>query len=314
MVLNVFMDKAAFAYCVISVWTFVTLFALAKFQEARISLASPMLFCLLYAIYFQCGYIEDLIVLSKIPFAYPNLIRLLGGAYAIFMNVFIVLMCIFMISCLWQFMRLRGAEHLVKIADVTINAGLYAGFWRRFCAALIDGAIIGAIVTQLLLLLSTSYNNAWLEISYWLHLDPLVTMLSVPVWVFVTAPFSPIAGATNLLAGLAIVMNRNSVGHGITELLGLSFVLVNFLAWLYYALMESSPHQATVGKMLLGLRVVDAMKKRLSLKRAAARYLFKLLSFDFMLLGYVLVSISPTRQGIHDLLADTFVVRTGKQL
>ena len=48
-----------------------------------------------------------------------------------------------------------------------------------------------------------------------------------------------------------------------------SFQLVALVVtWLYFALMESSPRGATVGKMVLGLRVVDEQGNRISFMRA----------------------------------------------
>ena len=48
--------------------------------------------------------------------------------------------------------------------------------------------------------------------------------------------------------------------------------------WLYYALMESSQKQATLGKMALGIKVTDQHGARISFGRATGRLLAKILS------------------------------------
>ena len=54
--------------------------------------------------------------------------------------------------------------------------------------------------------------------------------------------------------------------------------------WLYYALMESSKFQATVGKLAIGLVVTDLEGKRISFLRATGRYFAKILSAMIMLI------------------------------
>ena len=44
------------------------------------------------------------------------------------------------------------------------------------------------------------------------------------------------------------------------------------IAWLYFALLESSERGATVGKMAMGLRVVSDQGQRLSFLNATGRY------------------------------------------
>lgn len=44
-----------------------------------------------------------------------------------------------------------------------------------------------------------------------------------------------------------------------------------FLNWMYFAIFESSSLQATLGKHLLGLKVVDLKGQRVSFWRASAR-------------------------------------------
>ncbi|WP_018174296.1 MULTISPECIES: RDD family protein [unclassified Thioalkalivibrio] len=88
------------------------------------------------------------------------------------------------------------------------------------------------------------------------------------------------------------------------------WMLINILvAWLYWAGMHSSRYQATVGKMAVGLRVVDYHGERITFMRATGRYLAEILSGLLFGIGYLMVAFTRRRQGLHDLIAETFVVR-----
>jgi uncharacterized RDD family membrane protein YckC len=81
------------------------------------------------------------------------------------------------------------------------------------------------------------------------------------------------------------------------------------LNWLYEALMISSPYQATLGKMALGIYVVDLDGQRLSFPRATARYFAKILSGLTLLIGYVMAAFTERKQALHDMIGSTYVLR-----
>jgi len=78
--------------------------------------------------------------------------------------------------------------------------------------------------------------------------------------------------------------------------------------WLYFALLESSPYQATLGKMALGIKVVDIEGGRISFGRATGRFFGKYLSGMIFYIGFLLAAFSRRRQALHDMLANTLVV------
>jgi len=80
--------------------------------------------------------------------------------------------------------------------------------------------------------------------------------------------------------------------------------------WLYFALMESSPRGATVGKMVLGLRVVDEQGNRISFLRATGRFFAKFISTLILLIGYLMVAFTERKRALHDIIAGTLVVKT----
>jgi uncharacterized RDD family membrane protein YckC len=84
------------------------------------------------------------------------------------------------------------------------------------------------------------------------------------------------------------------------------------IVWLvYYAAMESSSHQATVGKMALGIQVIDLEGNRISFGRALGRNLAKILSALIFYIGFIMAAFTAKKQALHDMIANTLVVKKG---
>ncbi|MEM7702241.1 MAG: RDD family protein [Pseudomonadota bacterium] len=77
----------------------------------------------------------------------------------------------------------------------------------------------------------------------------------------------------------------------------------------YFTGFEGSPKQATPGKMAMGLVVTNQEGGRLSWPHVLVRFLAKFLSLAVFLIGFIMVAFTPRKQGLHDLLARTLVVR-----
>jgi len=84
--------------------------------------------------------------------------------------------------------------------------------------------------------------------------------------------------------------------------------------WLYFAVMESSPWQATLGEKLLGLYVTDLHGQRLTLSRATGRTVAKYLSSITMGVGYLLCGFTERKQALHDVVAKCLVLRRSRLL
>lgn len=91
-------------------------------------------------------------------------------------------------------------------------------------------------------------------------------------------------------------------------------VLVFVAAYAYYAGMESSSYQATIGKIALGIQVTDLSGNRISFGRALGRNLAEILSALILLIGYIMVAFTPKKQGLHDMIAGTLVVKKGSTM
>ena len=82
------------------------------------------------------------------------------------------------------------------------------------------------------------------------------------------------------------------------------------ISWLYFALMESSPKSATLGKMALGLMVLDTDGYPISFGQATGRYFGKILSALPCYAGFIAAFFNEKKQGWHDSMANTVVVDT----
>lgn len=91
--------------------------------------------------------------------------------------------------------------------------------------------------------------------------------------------------------------------------LGFAYILVIVLDWLYFTAFEASSKQATPGKMALGIIVTDLKGNRISFGRANGRYWSKILSTAILLLGFIMIGFTEKKQGLHDIIADTLVLK-----
>jgi uncharacterized RDD family membrane protein YckC len=151
----------------------------------------------------------------------------------------------------------------------------YAGFWLRFIAYFIDSLVISFIEFIIVL--------------------PILGVLGFNVSIFTT--LSELQDG-NLEYALPIIASA------LTGLL----LTVLLITWFYYALLESGPRQATVGKMVLNIVVTDGEGNRMSFARASLRYFSKMLSSLFLMIGYTMAGFTPKKQALHDIIANTYVV------
>lgn len=92
--------------------------------------------------------------------------------------------------------------------------------------------------------------------------------------------------------------------------LAIGVYLLSFVAnWLYFALMEASGARATVGKMALGIVVTDEAGERIGFGKATGRYFGKIISSFILGIGFLMAAWTRKRQGLHDMMAGTLVVR-----
>lgn len=152
----------------------------------------------------------------------------------------------------------------------------YAGFWLRFVAYVIDGLMCGLVIGVFVLILIAIIGVGTLRGAGETFNDP-----------------------DNFFAAPAVIFLFVAIG-----------VLAVFGTWLYYALLESSVHQGTLGKMALGLIVTDAEGKRVTFARASGRYFAKFITGLIPLcIGYIMAGFTQKKQALHDMIASCLVLK-----
>lgn len=147
----------------------------------------------------------------------------------------------------------------------------YAGFWLRFVAFIID-----------------------------------VIVLSLVGWI-IFLPFAASVGMGALMRGHP-PMGPEEWAPLFAGMFRLMFLRI-ILNWLYFAILESSAWQGTLGKKALGLQVTDLSGRRISFARATGRFFGKFLSTVILFIGYIMAGFTEKKQALHDILAGTLVVR-----
>jgi uncharacterized RDD family membrane protein YckC len=147
-----------------------------------------------------------------------------------------------------------------------------AGFWRRLAAGIVDALVLSSVFAILATLVAVVLRHPLPRMSQ-LGPDYVVDMA-------VNGGFFAEAG----LAMLAI------------------------LAFLYFFLFTALRGQ-TFGKHMMRLRVIDAYGERPSLTRALARTVAYLPSLVLLALGFLWIGFDREKRGLHDWLADTYVVK-----
>ena len=160
----------------------------------------------------------------------------------------------------------------------------YAGFWKRAAAHVIDQIILGIVHSIIIL----------------------------PLWMALFFRYLPL---DEFSEGGDYVMVGNEVLNDFplytvflfSFMFGAAVIIID---WLYYALMESSSKQATIGKMVLGIKVTDMAGNRIGFGKASGRYFGKILSGLILLIGYFMAGFTEKKQALHDILANCLVVNT----
>jgi uncharacterized RDD family membrane protein YckC len=160
---------------------------------------------------------------------------------------------------------------------------LYAGFWRRLCAHLVD-------------------LLAWWMI--WMIISEFIVRAFFPEMIKISESVNDIIAKAGPFAykpspeEAAMVMRYSmSIFAGAV----ISAILYDALFILRFG--------ATPGKLLFGLRVVNVSGKPLGLRHVVARCLAKgLVGLPTLCIGYLIVAFDEEKRGLHDQIAQTRVI------
>ncbi len=100
------------------------------------------------------------------------------------------------------------------------------------------------------------------------------------------------------------VLSSMGIGDSSSNILSIA------ISWMYFVVFESSEWMASPGKKVLGLIVTDEQGKKISIGRATRRYLAKIVSGLILGIGFIMVAFTARKQGLHDKIFHTLVLRT----
>jgi uncharacterized RDD family membrane protein YckC len=168
------------------------------------------------------------------------------------------------------------------VAPAARPIAAYAGFWLRFVALVLDAILL-----------------------------------------FI--PFTFIIGFLAIGMGLSVAVQQIEPGESLealTAALGSGFILAVLLimivgSGLYFALLECSSLQGSLGKKILGLYVTDTDGNRISFGRASGRFFAGKfaclgvpgLGFVYFIMSCIFAGVTPRKQALHDMIASCLVMR-----
>lgn len=180
---------------------------------------------------------------------------------------------------------------------------VYAGFWRRLAAAIIDALLLASIGTlvatvscaAIVLALAHELGGLTQPLTFTLvYLLPVFLLDSlfivcVPIVLWLLAAPAPMDPVVPTVIGFNLM----------------SYLVIN---WGYHALMECSEKQATIGKCMLGIKVTTTDGHRISLPMATTRHFTKIASTLVVLIGFLMADFTGKKQALHDKIARCLVV------
>jgi uncharacterized RDD family membrane protein YckC len=86
-------------------------------------------------------------------------------------------------------------------------------------------------------------------------------------------------------------------------------VVAGLVETAYFAFLESSSHQASLGKLAVGLKLTDLEGARITFGKAVLRRVARTLTTFTIGIGFLMMLWTKRRQTLHDLMAGTLVLR-----
>ncbi|MCE4956336.1 RDD family protein [Macrococcoides caseolyticum] len=115
----------------------------------------------------------------------------------------------------------------------------------------------------------------------------------------IIGPIVGIGGLENLYFGIRLFSIEN---------------ILSAIIYFGYFIIMTYCFRATLGKMILGLKVLSVHEDKLSMLTVLTRELFgRYINNFFLNLLYFVVLFNPKKLGIHDMLSDTYVVKESSE-
>ncbi len=146
---------------------------------------------------------------------------------------------------------------------------VYAGFWKRVAANIID-----SFVTAVL---------SWI--------------VQIPLLLFMGIGLGSLgSGADPFSSGASIAV------------MAFYYLISIAIPLLYFSWMHSSSLQASVGKLAVGIKLVRGDGHPITFWRAFGRYWAMMLSYLILFVGVIMAAFTDRKQALHDMICDTLVI------
>lgn len=145
---------------------------------------------------------------------------------------------------------------------------VYAGFWRRFAASVLDSFVVTIASYAILIpaMLLGGINMANMQ-----------------------------GGSADDPTAMLMTMIP-------------AYLLMIVLQAVYFAWMHSRPAQATLGKMAVGIKVARPDGTTIGFWRGIGRYFGLILSAIPLYIGFIMAGFTDRKRALHDMVSDTVVV------
>ena len=196
-----------------------------------------------------------------------------------------------------------------------------AGFWRRTLALLIDCILVSIVAFPFLIAMDAiapgsvvvSVPFDWFTTERVIDVNPethgnleqqIVEVTVLGRWKYLyrdEAPHGNGTGSDTKSRQLIDPSSRRDLKTTDAD------DLEPWVLMIYWILMESSVLQGSIGKMIVGIRVVDRDGKRLSMKTALYRNAAKIVSAVIFGIGFLMAGWTKRKQALHDTMTGCFV-------
>ncbi|HON81449.1 MAG TPA: RDD family protein [Methanoregulaceae archaeon] len=160
----------------------------------------------------------------------------------------------------------------------------------------LGGRFLGGLIDLIFLVLFDLMAAAFVGIVSWLfrYPDPISETIRMLYQYYLHVPRTD---ATGQIVNAAIP----------PQILLSAGIFLLLIPWIYFAYLESSRNQASLGKLVIRVAVTDMQGNRITFSRATLRFFGKWLCVLTLFIGFLIIAFTAYRQGLHDKIAGTMV-------
>lgn len=194
----------------------------------------------------------------------------------------------------------------------------FAGFWYRFAAFVIDVIVVSLIVFPFAFLIGLAAPNLLLvEVPFDFFTTTTVVSEDVEaktsiekdevlgIWTYHYKATQSTDDSGNTSTSRILIDPVTQLGIEKTTSDDIETVII----FIYWILLEASAWQASLGKRIIGIKVVTLEGGKPDIFQCSARNLLKILSGLILFIGFMMAGWTDRKQALHDKLSRLLVVK-----